>query len=542
MPRAMAEQISLVGPRIQRHSGQSAPVGATRRVSIPQRVFGNTRVASYTDGPMQQASSWLAAGRYEVGEVVGRGGYGMVCRGLDRKTGLPVALKMLSPEAGRDPDVVERMLREQQALVALTGTCAVTAIDLCRLESGAPCLVMEWLDGCDLEQQLSVWEAAGLRGSSKQLLDIVRAVSQTLARAHEIGIVHRDIKPANVFLVAAPTPGVRLLDFGLSRMKSAAPLTAMGMVMGSPSYIAPETWRGNSAVLDGRADLFALAVIVFRYLTGQLPFEAQDLIGKMTAVTSGPRPSVIAQRPDLPAAVDAWMTRALAVDAADRFQTGGDFLASFEAALRGETLVVSAEVSGVRAIAKPDASEARAPEDRKSALASAWRAAATLLKRFTQPRERATPDPGAPAPDATPPAPEPSLPVPTVVSAPLSETPSPTAEATAEAEPSPRSERPTIWLDSGELRDFEAEPGAPDSSPMTLRSELPPGPPTSLPAASTEVTAAQVLPTKRQRAKGQPRRRAKAHGKSAPKRGRKPKPRPARAKAAEKKPQSARKK
>jgi serine/threonine protein kinase len=81
---------------------------------------------------MQQATRWLAADRYEVGEVVGQGGYGMVCRGLDRKTGQDVALKMLSPEAGRDPDLVERMLREQQALVALTGTCAVTAIDLCR--------------------------------------------------------------------------------------------------------------------------------------------------------------------------------------------------------------------------------------------------------------------------------------------------------------------------------------------------------------------------------------------------------------------------
>src|SRR3954465_6292723 len=115
---------------------------------------------------MQQPAPWLAAGRYEVGEVVGRGGYGMVCRGVDRETGLPVALKMLSPEAGRDPDLVERMLREQQALVALSGTCAVTAIDLCRLESGAPCLVMEWLDGCDLEQQLTRWEEAQQTGSN----------------------------------------------------------------------------------------------------------------------------------------------------------------------------------------------------------------------------------------------------------------------------------------------------------------------------------------------------------------------------------------
>lgn len=438
---------------------------------------------------MQQASTWLAAGRYEVGEVVGRGGYGMVCRGFDRKTGQRVALKMLSPEAGRDPDVVERMLREQQALVALSGTCAVTAIDLCRLESGAPCLVMEWLEGRDLEQQLAIWEAAGQRGSVPQLREILRAVTLTLTRAHDIGIVHRDIKPANIFLVEAPVAGARLLDFGLSRMKSAAPLTAMGMVMGSPSYIAPETWRGNSSLLDGRADLFALAVIVFRYLTGKLPFEAPDLIGKMTAVTSGPRPSVVALRPDLPQALDAWMSRALAVEASDRFQTGGDFFAAFEAALRGEMLAVSADVSGVRAI-DPE-SKASADGDRKGTLLSAFRAAATLLKRFTQPRDRATPTPSAPPP--------------TVVSAPPTEVAAthpaptgyparrePTPLITAHDEPAPQSERHSVWLDSEELQDFAET--SPDSAPMTLRSEPPPEPSSTPVAAAPEPAIVELPP------------------------------------------------
>src|SRR5215207_7185296 len=128
---------------------------------------------------MQQPQAlWLVANRYFVGDVVGRGGYGMVCRGVDRKTGQPVALKMLGPEAGRDRDVVERMLREQQALVALSGTCAVTAIDLCRLESGAPCLVMEWLDGQDLEQRLSSWESDNQRGSEAQLLSLLKSITE----------------------------------------------------------------------------------------------------------------------------------------------------------------------------------------------------------------------------------------------------------------------------------------------------------------------------------------------------------------------------
>src|SRR4051794_11501000 len=120
---------------------------------------------------MQEAVPWVVAGRYEVGEVVGRGGYGTVRRGHDRQTGLPVAMKVLSADAGKDPHVVERMLREQQAMVALAGTCAVNVIDLCRLASGAPCLVLEWLEGRDLERQLSEWEAAGQRVPQDALLD-----------------------------------------------------------------------------------------------------------------------------------------------------------------------------------------------------------------------------------------------------------------------------------------------------------------------------------------------------------------------------------
>jgi serine/threonine-protein kinase len=393
---------------------------------------------------MQQHVPWLAAERYEVGEVVGRGGYGMVCRGVDRRTGKQVALKMLSHEAGKDPDVVERMLREQQALVALQGTCAVTVVELFRLEGGAPCLVMEWLDGHDLEEQLTAWEAAKQYGDTSQLLSILKPLTQTLERAHDMGLVHRDIKPANIFLVDAP-PGARLLDFGLSRMKSAAPLTAVGMVLGSPSYIAPETWRGNSTELDGRADLFALAVIVFRWLTGQLPFDAADLIAKMTAVTTGPRPSVVARRPDLPPAVDAWMARALAIEPGERFQTGGSFFDAFEAALRGQPWPKdSPESSGVRAISTRSVpAEPVEPPERKSALATAWGAATSLLKRFSGGRKSEGAESERPEPNTQAPAVAASLP-----------------PVTEPIDDSPASERKSVWLDSAELEEL-----APSSSP-----------------------------------------------------------------------------
>jgi serine/threonine-protein kinase len=385
------------------------------------------------DVQQQPPPLWLVAERYFVGSVVGQGGYGMVYRGVDRKTGRAVALKMLSPEAGRDQGAVERMLREQQALVALAGTCAVTAIDLCRLESGAPCLVMEWLEGRDLEQQLSEWEAARRPLDTEQLLAVLGPLTSTLDRAHAVGIVHRDIKPANIFLTAA-TPGVRLLDFGLARIRSSAPLTAVGMVMGSPSYIAPETWRGDSAQIDGRADLFSLSVIVFRWLTGKLPFDAPDLVGKMMAATSGPRPSAMALNADLHPVVDAWVARALAIDPAARFQSGQDLHDALSLALTG-----SATAKRPNAVStKP-----RALVDAQQILAKALQSAGDLLKRFTQPEA-----PKSPAPVATKAAP-PEMP------------PAPHKANTVwldseELVPVPHKAN-TVWLDSSELTDVPRE-------------------------------------------------------------------------------------
>lgn len=430
---------------------------------------------------MQQQAPWLVANRYQVGEVVGRGGYGMVCRGVDLSTGKPVALKMLSPEAGRDPNVVERMLREQQALVALTGTCAVTAIDLCRLESGAPCLVMEWLEGRDLEQQLSDWEERGQLGGLEELLRLLEPLTQTLERAHDLGLVHRDIKPANVFVTDGGA-GARLLDFGLSRMKSAAPLTQIGMVMGSPSYIAPETWRGNSSALDGRADLFSLAVIVFRWLTGKLPFDAPDLLGKMTAVTSGPRPSVVALRPDLATPVDAWMARALAVEPDARFQSAQDLYLALDAVLKGEELPRSRTgAPSVRVAGGPagDVAQTATPLEApgKGPLVAAWRTAAALLKRFTGPRDGAptapvatapTPAPAATAPVATTPTPAPrpsAVPSALAVAGAMARAMAPKTSIPPAPKSGPGSARPSIWLESSELEDVASDPTAASSPP-----------------------------------------------------------------------------
>jgi serine/threonine protein kinase len=368
---------------------------------------------------------------------------------------------------------------------------------------------MEWLDGHDLEEQLTAWEAAKQYGDTSHLLSILKPLTQTLERAHDMGLVHRDIKPANIFLIDAP-PRARLLDFGLSRMKSAAPLTAVGMVLGSPSYIAPETWRGNSTELDGRADLFALAVIVFRWLTGQLPFDAADLIAKMTAVTSGPRPSVIAGRPDLPAAVDAWMARALAIEPSERFQTGSSFFNAFEAALRGEPWPKdNPESSGVRAIStRSGPAEPTEPTERKSALATAWGAATSLLKRLGSARKGEGAESETPEPGNQTPAVAASLP-----------------PVTEPIDDSPASERTSVWLDSAELEELSPSSSLapPDDALVSSGSPAEPSPdgPSSPDAASPPRKGKDKPQSKAKKAKAKKAKKAKGKANKASKPGKK---------------------
>jgi len=149
---------------------------------------------------------------------------------------------------------------------------------------------------------------------------VLDPIVATLEAAHDRGIVHRDLKPSNVFLVEPSRGGgVRLLDFGLVKLMGARPLTRQGMVAGSPSYIAPEAWAGNPTKLDQRIDVYSFAIIIFRVLSGTVPFDTSDLFEKLTLVTSGKRPSLRAYRPDLGPDIDIWVEQALAIKPDERF-------------------------------------------------------------------------------------------------------------------------------------------------------------------------------------------------------------------------------
>jgi serine/threonine-protein kinase len=269
--------------------------------------------------PMMEVDERLGevvGGRYELRGIVGQGGQSVIYRAKDQLDGDEVAIKII--KVG-DRDGVDRLFREARALLSLTGTAALRVLHQTHTADGAACLVTELLRGRDLDQHLQEIETAGGRMHLSEIVKTFEPIVKTLDAAHEQGIVHRDVKPANIYMIhAAYGGGVRLLDFGFTRFVHARPMTAPGLVAGSPTYLAPEAWAGASNI-DHRADVYALGVVLFRVLAGQVPFSG-TMYQLLRIVRTAPRPSLHALRPDLPKVVDEWVESALAIEREHRFQ------------------------------------------------------------------------------------------------------------------------------------------------------------------------------------------------------------------------------
>ncbi len=261
----------------------------------------------------------MLGGRYQLLGLLGRGGQSTVYRARDLKDGDEVAIKVLMPNT--DPASVERMYREAWAMSSLQGTAAVRVLHQVRDPDGTFALVMELLRGCDLLDWLEAREARGERASVSSLRAIAEPLVETLEVAHANGIVHRDIKPPNVWIIdEAAGGGIRLLDFGFAKLVRSVPITGADDVAGTPTFIAPELFMEGAGKADARADVYSLAVLFYRVLAGCVPFEGESLLELLHMVTSGPRPSLHAVRPDLPPAVDEWVAQALAADRDLRFE------------------------------------------------------------------------------------------------------------------------------------------------------------------------------------------------------------------------------
>ena len=276
---------------------------------------------------MSDLSGRILDGRYQLLNLIGQGNHGVVYRALDHVSRYEVAVKLLR-DVEANPEYYVRMVREARAMAALAGTSAVQVHGFGSDVDGSFYIVMELLEGVNFDQYLARVEVRGGRLPLEHMVWVLDPIVSTLEAAHDRGIVHRDLKPSNVFLVdhsqrqgQGPSRGggVRLLDFGLVKLLGARPLTRQGMVAGSPSYIAPEAWAGNPTKLDQRIDVYSFAIIIFRVLSGTVPFDTPDLFEKLTLVTTGKRPSLRALRPDLGPDIDFWVEQALAIKPDERF-------------------------------------------------------------------------------------------------------------------------------------------------------------------------------------------------------------------------------
>jgi serine/threonine-protein kinase len=263
-------------------------------------------------------------GRFQLLSPIGEGSHGHVWKAKDGQTGHEVAVKLLR-DAAQDPEYYVRMVREAKAMSSLAGTAAVGIVGFGADDDGSFYIAMDLLVGENFEDHLDRLEVERRQMSGEALLALMQPIVDTLEKAHGRGIVHRDLKPANIFLLdRSHGGGVRLLDFGLVKFMKGKALTRQGVVAGSPSYMAPEAWRGNPAELDHRIDVYSLGAIVFRALGGRVPFEGEDIWEKLRKATTAERPSLHQLRPDLPEDIDLWVRQALAIDPNQRFlRVGG---------------------------------------------------------------------------------------------------------------------------------------------------------------------------------------------------------------------------
>ncbi len=268
-------------------------------------------------------------GSFELGAVLGRGGMGEVYEATHVETGEPAAVKMLLPEMIGRPGFVRRFLREVRLAASLDSPHVVAVLEVGDEAAPIPYLAMERLEGEDLAQILR----REVRLRPDAVLDLVRQVGDGVRAATEAGIVHRDLKPQNLFRTDGDPPRWKILDFGVSTLMGADGTLTDGEPIGTPEYMAPEQALGEA--VDHRTDLYALAAIAYRALTGLRPFEGTEM-KRVLAKVIGQMPVRPTRLAAVPAAVDAFFAIALAKDKDDRFESADALCSAFASALAGE--------------------------------------------------------------------------------------------------------------------------------------------------------------------------------------------------------------
>lgn len=305
--------------------------------------------------PPQEAGEMGWLGHYRIHRVLGEGGMGFVFDAFDTSLQRRVALKILKPDLAANLSFRERFLLEARAAAALPDEHIITIYQV-GMENDVPFLAMKFLYGESLEQRL----AREGRLPPREILRIGREIALGLSAAHDRGLIHRDIKPANLWLETPPPEQgaantqrlsfehlyrVKILDFGLARpIHDSRRLTATGLIVGTPQYLAPEQARGLP--LDHRCDLFSLGIVLYRLATGALPFDGSDTLAQLTALAIAEPQPIEELAPDVPAELRRLIHLLLARDPDRRPQTARAVVESLRALEKGESLPTQVERAG----------------------------------------------------------------------------------------------------------------------------------------------------------------------------------------------------
>ncbi|WP_082092334.1 Stk1 family PASTA domain-containing Ser/Thr kinase [Demequina pelophila] len=280
----------------------------------------------------------ILGGRYEVGDLIGRGGMAEVHVGYDTRLGRTVAIKILRADLARDPSFQTRFRREAQAAAGLNHPSIVavydTGEDVTPGPNGnpqaVPYIVMEYVEGHTVRDILKGDVAAPI----DEAVEITAGVLAALDYSHHAGLVHRDIKPANIMLT--PTGAVKVMDFGIARALADAgqTMTQTQAVVGTAQYLSPEQARGET--VDARSDLYSTGCVLFELLTGRPPFvgDSPVSVAYQHVREAAPRPSQYAS--DVPDALDRVVLRALSKNRDERYSSAQEFLADLRAVMAGD--------------------------------------------------------------------------------------------------------------------------------------------------------------------------------------------------------------
>jgi eukaryotic-like serine/threonine-protein kinase len=280
-------------------------------------------------------------GSFQILQKIGSGGMGAVYRALQPEMNRMVGVKILHPKLASRQDLVSRFRREARAMSQLTHPNTVKVFLYGELDDGSLYIIMEFLEGKNLNQTLR----ADGPFSAERALPILIQICGALDEAHKAGIIHRDLKPENIFIVQ--TAGIRdypkVLDFGLAKVgerqmrPGSVILTQEGMVFGTPEFMSPEQAQGKT--LTAASDIYSLAVILYEVLTGKLPFDAKSPMDYIQLHVTG-RPVPLNQRVPgrvFPPLLEQVIDRALAKRPEDRFSSAADFASAMQQVLVGDS-------------------------------------------------------------------------------------------------------------------------------------------------------------------------------------------------------------